>query len=567
MRQSLSQQRLRAYYLDSLDRALIHSGLAELVPLARRRREIALLQLALLVLWALGLIGLPVAGVLLSAVLALTIEALEYGRQQLVPLPKALARPVFWERIRPSLYWPLLVGIVLTAVLSAQEALLLGLSRGIYQWLCLRVMEDTVAHPERYGSLDEFLSQLERFWQQIVRAWAVWAGSVILAIAIGFTLNLIATGIWESIGTVAWNRLLIFGGGLYLLAMFAFARAIRPLVRSAIQDAAQNGDGFQAQELDRVLISAGLTGEDRQARTDLVDLFEEKLRWKNAELVVARASASLQRATTHGLRWSGFVGSLLACLLAFLFIVFSMVLIVPRGVMERWVFPGQLGEEKIFLAFEDLEELTDEAFLDQLLQVDATDLAQEPLPKIAFLEATVIASLVLLRTVTSPSTLRSLADLEPWSVQRRIQLGAAYLILLENDFQYLRRGFATRQLASERGPKIVTLKNEILLAPSVATKASVYRALTDYLQVYGPMEGNSTPHIVTVFADYQVAQKWSARFLRSVSPALEQVADFELQTAPTPDSTPTRFWLWSGEQLVALTSLQEAQWYGRFVAH
>jgi hypothetical protein len=55
--------------------------------------------------------------------------------------------------------------------------------------------------------------------------------------------------------------------------------------------------------------------------------------------------------------------------------------------------------------------------------------------------------------------------------------------------------------------------------------------------------------------------------LRSVSPALEQVADFELQTAPTPDSTPTRFWLWSGEQLVALTSLQEAQWYGRFVAH
>jgi hypothetical protein len=42
--------------------------------------------------------------------------------------------------------------------------------------------------------------------------------------------------------------------------------------------------------------------------------------------------------------------------------------------------------------------------------------------------------------------------------------------------------------------------------------------------------------------------------------------------APQQEATPRlepvtgRFWIWSGEQLLDLTSLEEAQWYGRFAA-
>jgi hypothetical protein len=252
--------------------------------------------------------------------------------------------------------------------------------------------------------------------------------------------------------------------------------------------------------------------------------------------------------------------------LAWFFLAASAFLIIPRDVMIEWASAGQTTESTIFFAFGDLEELISDEFLGQLVEVDWSDLAQEPLPKIAFLEATIIVSLSLLQTAADRSALKRIADMDPWNAYRWLLLGTAYLILLEDEFQYLYGGFATRQLTGKRAFRVVTMRNDVLLAPSVATKASVYRAFSAFLQVYAPQEWKSSPHIVCIFGSPFSAQEWALRFLRFSSLTMERPTDLDHRIPPEPGTQPAKFWLWSGNQLLALTSLEEAQWYGRFVA-
>ena len=175
-----------------------------------------------------------------------------------------------------------------------------------------------------------------------------------------------------------------------------------------------------------------------------------------------------------------------------------------------------------------------------------------------FLEASVIVAFLLFRTVAERSTLRSLVDPEPLKLRQRLGLGLAYLILLEDDFQYLGRGVATRQLAASPRPRLVTMRNDVLLAPSATMKAGVYRAVSGYLRTYGQPEKREAADTIAVFAGDRYAQEWALRFLRWRS--FPQNGSW-----PQGRVEPEKFWIWSGEQLAAFSSLEEAQWYGRFV--
>jgi len=74
---------------------------------------------------------------------------------------------------------------------------------------------------------------------------------------------------------------------------------------------------------------------------------------------------------------------------------------------------GQPAEREITLAFDDFGELSNKEFLARLFGVDGPDLAKEPLPKVAFLEAAVLASLLLFRAASDRSALKSMANATP----------------------------------------------------------------------------------------------------------------------------------------------------------
>jgi hypothetical protein len=552
-----------------LDQILIGNGLAGLVPRKRRGHAPLALKLALLFLGLVALLGLSLGGVFLCLVLAVTFEAVSYYWQRLVPLPRALLRPLFWDRIRLPFYWTLAIGAVLVSLFHADESLLTGLLRGGLLWLCFRGIDDMVRHPERTSSFDGLLDWLERLERQVGRVLSSWLGFASLAIVAGLALALGAPGIWESAGNTGWDRLLVACGGLYLIAMVTLLRSTRGTIRATIEESLQDWDEPQVGELEKVLCppQSQSVAAARRGKPGCAEQLEEGLAWKDVDRLAARTGAALEITLIQRLRWGAFLASVLAFLLAFAFLATAVFLIVPREVMANWVSPDQADAGVMVLAFGDFEELLSLEFAERVLGLDWSGLDQEPLPKVVFLEAAILASLMLFRTAADRSALKLLAGAEPENIRHWLLLGTAYLTLLEREFQYLYHGLATRQVTGGAASSTVKMRNVILLAPSVPTKAGAYRAITGFFQTHGPPELRSPTDLVAVFASSRSAQEWAGRFLRSASPAVEGRQDPALQVFSAPDEGPGKFWIWSEDQLIDLTSFEEAQVYGRFVAN
>jgi len=549
-----------------MDQALIGNGLAGLVPRQRRGRAPLAFKVALLFLGLAALLGLPLGGVFLCLVLAVTVEAASYYWQQLVPLATAFLRPSIWDRIRPPFYWMLAIGTVLVSFFHTDESFLIGLMRGGILWLCFRGIEDMVRHPERTSSFDGFLDWLERLEQQVGRVLSSWVGFASLAIVASLALALGAPGIWESVGNTGWDRLVVACGGLYLIAAVTLLRSTKRTVRAAIEESLQGWDEQPSvEELAKVLCPAQAVVASQRGKVGCAEQIEVGLAWKDVDKLAARSGAALEQALIRRLRWSAFLSSVLAFLLAFAFLATAVFLIVPREVIAQWASLDEADAGGIVLAFGDFEELLSLEFAERVLGLDWPGLDQEPLPKVVFLEAAVLAALMLFRTAADRSALKFLAKAEPANLRRRLMLGIAYLILLEGEFQYLARGLATRQVSSGAASSTVKMRNVVLLAPSVPTKAGAYRAITDFYQTYKPAEWKSSTDLVAVFASSAAAQEWASRFLRSVSPAVARHHDPAVRVLATPDEGPGKFWIWSEEQLIDLTSFEEAQIYGRFV--
>lgn len=555
--------------VDDLDALVIRSGLAELVPLRRRGRAPLTLNLALLLLALLSLIGLPLGGVLLCLVLAVVIEAVNATRQRHVSWPAALARPAFWERFRPPFYWTMVVGIGLVALLIAKESLLLVLLRVGVQWLTFRGIHDLARHPERYRSVPAFVDWLDRLGLHVDRAWSVGLSFVILAITASFVINLVAPGIWASVGNTSWDRLLVAGGGLYLIAVIAFLRSSSSTARSALQESIEDWEEPEASDLESALLLPSRLDGGHASPTHVHQAarrITDQLAWKHVDSLVARVRPRLEHALAQQLRWGALVASAMAFLLAFFFLAAAVFLIVPRDVIASWVSAGGTGGHEIALAFDGLEQLLSLEFVNQVLELDWPSVSQEPIPKVAFLEAAVVAALMLLRASTDRSALSRMADADASNVRRRLLRGTAYLLLLEEGFQYLYSGLATRQITGDGTIRTTTVQNEVLLAPSVATKAGTYQAISNFHRLYKSPEQRAPVTIVTVFASHRLAHEWATRFLRFPSVAQDQPIDLAQMASFEPDVGPRKFWIWSGGQVVDLESLEEAQWYGRFMA-
>ncbi len=550
---------------DPLDEMMIRSGLAELVPRSQRGRAPLLLQVMLLLAALVGLLGLPLGGMLLLLVLALILEAVDYQRRQLCPFSIALARRSMWDHIRPPFYWTVVAGAGLLFLLFAEASLVASLLRAGFLWLCFRGIEDSVKHPERYNSLTSFWGWLKRLGQQVARPWSLWFDFIVLGITASFVLNLIAPGIWQSVGHTEWDRLVLLLAGIYLLASLAFFRSSKAMARVAVGEGIQNWDTEQITNLDEVLASAQAAPAFAYTNHGYAEQAAEQLRWKMVDHLVSRVGVALESTLAQRLRWSAFLASGLAFLLAFLFLGVSAFLIVPREVLASWVSGGQVGGPQVLLAFDDFEELFNLEFEDRVLALDRPGLGREPLPKVVFLEAALLVSLLVLRTAYDHAALRSMANAGPASIRRELLLGTSYLALREKGFQHLYSGFVTRQLAGNQTLRTITLENEVLLAPAVATRVSAYRAISDFLGLYGhPQAWRSSTYLITVFASYRFAQVWATTFLRSPS-ATEFPGFVEREAFLKSEAPPGKFWIWSGEQLTDLTSLEEAQWYGRFV--
>jgi len=547
------------------DKTLIGSDLANLVPINRREQNTLPLKLALLVLSLAAFLGLPLAGIVLCWSLALLVEALSFGRQSLLSWPKALGRRVFWVRVRAPVYWTLATGVGLVA-LFAGETLGSSLFRGIFLWLVLRAIEDVVKHPERYGSRQSFLDWQKRVLAGMARAWSVWLRYVILAGTIGLVLTLISPGLWEALGNTSWTRLLIFGSGVYLLSMAALITVSQQELFSCLREALQNGGKAKANDLARTLWSIQRRHNDQHDSPRYAKLLERRLLWKNTDHLVSRVRSELEKTLALRIRWNMLWTSLSVILLVFGFVVASVFLILPRHIMARWVAPDGTAPKTIVLVFDDVEELINGEFLDRFSNARLTGLAQDPLPKVAFLEATIIVSLLLVQTAVNRKALRAMTGLSAKSLQRRIRLGTAYLVFLESEFQYLYSGFVTRQMAGAKKYRLVTMRNEIMLAPSVASKVDVYRAISDYLHTYSSQERTYSPKMLSLFDSYSFAQAWTARFVHLSASDEEVNGTHASEGVGARSSEVQKYWMWSGQQLVALTSLEEAERYGRFVA-
>ena len=546
---------------------MIAGGLAELIPCQRRGRPPLVFGPVLLLLVIVSFFGVPLGGVLLCLVLAVVIEAVGYARRQHISWPRALTRPSFWDRIRPPFYWPLAVGVGLFALFAARETFLLSLLRVGFQWLCFRAIEGLVRHPERTRSVRAFADWMARLGHHVDRAWSVWLGSVILMITVVFAVNLATPGVWAAVGNTGWDRLLLASGGFYLIALLAFLRSSRSMARSALEEGMESWEEPEAGDLEGAL---GLvhTGQGvRHTDPGIAQQIEGMLAWKQVDSLVARVGPKLEHSLTQRLRWSAFLASLSAFVLAFAFLAAAVFLIVPRNVIAGWVSPGGTGAQEIVLAFDDLEELASLEYAERVLALDWPNLAQEPIPKVVFLEAAILAMLMLLRTATDRSLLRRMAGADATNVRQWLLLGTAYLLLVEEGFQYVYSGRVSRQVTGDGTLRVKSLQNEVLLAPSVATKASVYRAISSFHHLYGASERRGPTSLVSVFASRRLAYDWARTFLQFPSLAGEQVMDVVRMTPPEPDAGPRKYWLWSGGQMVDLASLEEAQWYGRFAAH
>ena len=485
-----------------------------------------------------------------------------------------IAGHIIWQRVirKRGYEKSLLVAIIpsasyafLVALLHAEESLLAGLLRAGWLWLCFRGLESLVTHPERTSTFDGLLDWLERLEQQVRRVLSSWLGFGSLAVVAGLALALGAPGIWESAGNTGWDRLLVVCGGLYLIAIATLFRTTKSTVQATVQDSLQAWDKPPAEDLDEVLSLPLSAAVARRGWSGYAQQIRDRLAWKDVDGLVARTGAELEGTLIQRLRWSAFLSSLLALLLSFAFLAGAVFLIVPREVMANWVSPDQEATGAIVLAFGDFDELLSLDFVERVLGLDWPGLDQEPLPKVVFLEAAVLASLMLFRTAADRSALKRLSGAQPENLQRCLLMGTAYLALLEREFQYLYHGLATRQVTGSARPSKVQMRNVILLAPSVSTKAGVYRAITGFFRTYGPPEWSTSTDLVAVFATSHSAQEWAARFLRSASPVLEGHQDPAQQVLSEPDEGPGKFWIWSAEELADLASFSEAEVYGRFL--
>jgi hypothetical protein len=546
--------------------ALIRDGLAELIPRKQRGRPSLVLRLILLLLGCAGLLGLPLVGVAFCLLLALALEAVSHSRRERVSWPLALVRPSFWERSRPSFYWTLAVAVGFVSLLFAGEAFPISLLRAGFEWLCFRGIEDSIQHPERYRSVWDFLSWLTRLGEQVVHAWDAWLSFVAFAITASLVLDLSAPGIWASVGNTAWNRLLLFVGGLCLISLLIFLRTSKSVVLSAVAEGLQDWAGPQASDLDGALRSACAASSRVSPGSDYVERLEEQLGWKCVDHLVARIRSELVGILTQRVRWNLFLTSSSAFLLTLSFLAIAVYLIVPRTVVTDWVSTGQTSTQEIALAFDDLQEFDDLSFIDRLLGLKWSDLAQEPLPKVIFLEAAIVVFLGLFRSATDRSILKRMSSLEPANVRRWLLLGTAYLTLAEKEFQQLYSGFVTREWSRDGALKTMTLRNEVLLAPFAKKRSGAYRAISGFLQIYEPLERNSSAYLVAVFGSCRVAQEWTVRFLQFPAVGAGQPGAVDQKIPAGPESASRRFWIWSGGQVLDLTSFEEAQQYVRVVA-
>jgi hypothetical protein len=559
----------RVYRLqDLLARILVNNDLADLVPLSQRGQPKRLLCWILLLLGFAAAIGLPLLGAALFFLLAVLIEAWNFSRRHHTTAYTAFVRPHFWQRIRPAFYWPLAIGTVLVALLLDEASLASSLLRGTGQWLFLSMLYASLQHPERTESPGRFWTWVRGRCRQTFQILDAWLSLIALGISLSILLNLSIRWIWQSVGQMGWDRLFAFGCGFYLLALLAFLISSRATVRSTVQEIARQRDGLRFRDLARVLRWTppvpGRTRVDPSSR----DLLESWLEWKNIENLVSRVGFRLASVFARRLRRSAIWASILAFVLSATIIVMSLSLLLPRYMVEDWTAGPQGLQVQLTLVVDHLAELYNGAFSDRLKTAGWSGVVKDPLLKVAYLQAAFIASLLLIQTATSRRKLSAMVGFERWDLYRWLTLGTAYLILLENDFQYLYHGTAMRRLSGKYLNTTLRMRNDVLLAPSVGTKVDVYRTICQFLEIYGHAEWETSPYVIALFSAYHSAREWAAEFLRFPRRAAEylpDLADYGLEEPLIEDEGDERYWVWSGDNLITFTSLEEARWFGRFV--
>jgi hypothetical protein len=567
MRQERLQQGQGLVLDRSLDETLIQSGFADLVPRRRRGHTPLALKLALLLVALAGVAGLPLLGTMLSLVVALVIEAISTYRQPYTSLERALIRTPLWERIRSPLIWTMSVGVGLVSLLHAGEPLWTALVRAGIVWASLQALADTVNHPERYTSLDRFLQWLRRLEGDVGRIWGLWLSTMALAILMSFAINVGAPGIWQAVGRSDWGRLLIFGLGVYGIAQIAFLRSSKSTVRAAVEETVQNWEAPKIWDLDRALRANQSTPSAAHSRSRYAPPLRERLKWKDVDNMVAHVGPTLEKILIRRVRRSTFLASASIFVVCLIFLMLAVFLIVPREVLANWVFPIPANEAEIILAFDHFGELFRTDFAIRLLGLDWASFAREPVPKLAFLEAALLVSFLLFRAATDRTALKMMAQADRAAMQRSFLLASAYLTLVEQGFQHLYTGFVSRRLTRNGAAKTLTLQNEVLLAPSAVARGSAYRIISSFAQLYGPLGGQIDAQLLAVFPHDRTAHEWTATFVTAVRPALapEKPSDLDPRAYAAPGAIPEKFWIWSDDQLVDLSSFEEAQWYGRFV--
>jgi hypothetical protein len=545
-----------------LAEALFLGGLGELVPRKQRGRFAPRVALLLLFLSLLGWLGLPFAGLVLSWILAFAIESLDALRQQRGLLSWTLFRRSLWERIRPLFYWPLVLGVGFVAAWYAEASWFEVLLRVGFQWLCFRIVEDLRQQPGRYESLIRFERWRAHLWQQVSHAFRSWARLAFVGALLAVVLNLSSAALWETVGNTSWSRLLVFAVALYLIAILTFGRLSRSMARSAVSGAVAGWDGVRPNDLKTLLRSLPSVPGVIYAGANSARLVGAQVEWKDEYHLASRVGQQLAVALARRHRQNALFSSLGALVLSAFLIGTSALLIMPREVMVRWTSSGQAEESSLALALDGLADLGSGEFWDRFLDMEGLDLAREPLPKLAFLEAIILVSLIMLES--SAGQIR--ADLDPVELRRWLTLGTTYLVLLETEFQQLYCGFLTRKLTGVGTLTTLAIRNDVLLIPAVGTKVRVYRAIGNYLRVYGqPQEGN-LPFALTFFDDLASAQEWAVRFLRFPPLLRGWPADLDRREFVEEGPRPPRFWIWSDDRLVTLSSFEEARWYARLVA-
>ncbi|MCL7451777.1 MAG: hypothetical protein M8467_01880 [Anaerolineae bacterium] len=550
-----------------LRETLIDGGLAGLVPLSQRHHDLLFLRIALIFLSALGFLGLPFPGILLSLLVALAVETAERYRRRGGALEPVLLWPFLWERIRPPFYWALGISAAGVALFLGGESLPGALFRGAFQWCIYRTVQDSLEHPEHYGSWRQF----RRWWRtrlrQMAPAFQVWASLASMAIIAGLFANLSVSSLWRSVGQIGWDRLLVFGGGLYLVAGLSFIWVSKAGVRRAVGHSVQNWDRVRLYSLDTALRSAQAKAGAALVDAAWVDAIEARLEWKNLDNLVSRAGSLLEIALTGRSRWTGFLLSGSTFVLVTLMIIMSVFVIMPRDVMVDFAFTEEAQQPEVLLAVDDLQDALGNGFWASVAGADLTDWAQEPLLKLAFFEGVVVASLILLQTAVWHPRATLVSSLDTSTLDNWLTLGATYLILLENTFQYLCSGFITRKLSGTRLATTLSLDNKVLFVPSVTSKAQIYESICDFLQVYQLFECDPTSCAIALFDHHRTAREWTRRFFRAGPSEMEQMRHLEAMPAREPDSGGETCWLWLGGPLVPLAGLAEARRYARLVVY